>query len=214
MPETVGGCAIEKSGDCKWCTAGKIDNDNVEYEHRRRERQWAYQADTSWQFGLRLAANARVYSGVEESWNSATVKIVLFIWQFAKFDRSGFAKRKIKKFLLFVIAKTAKSRVHIMASYLQDKRAEQIRTIREFISGIHREQGGYALMPKIKVIKKGEAKPVPAVAPVKEPSKKAAAREMVSTVSNWVSDFKQRKHEETKLSLEGFFPPRPATSRP
>jgi hypothetical protein len=69
-------------------------------------------------------------------------------------------------------------------------------------------------MPKIKVIKKGEAKPAPAVPPVKEVSKKAAAREMVSTVSNWVSDFKQRKHEETKLTLEGFFAPRPAASRP
>ncbi|HEY2866802.1 MAG TPA: hypothetical protein VGJ02_06900 [Pyrinomonadaceae bacterium] len=95
-----------------------------------------------------------------------------------------------------------------------DKRAEQIRTIGEFIEHIHTEQGGAALMPKIKVIKKGEAKPAPAVAPVKEVSKKAAAREMVSTVSNWVSDFKQRKHDETKLTLEGFFTPNPAVSRP
>ena len=69
-------------------------------------------------------------------------------------------------------------------------------------------------MSKIKVIKKGEVMPATAAPPVKEVSKKAAAREMVSTVSNWVSDFKQRKHEETKLSLESFFSPSPATSRP
>ena len=69
-------------------------------------------------------------------------------------------------------------------------------------------------MPKIKVIKKNESKPAPAATPVKEVSKKAAAREMVREVSNWVSDFKQRKQEETKLTLEGFFTPSPATSRP
>ena len=135
-------------------------------------------------------------------------------WHFAKIDHSGFAKRKIKKLLLFVIAKSAKSRVHIVAPELQRKSAEQIRIIREFIRRIHKEQGRIALMPKIKVIKKGEAKSAPAVTPVKEVSKKAAAREMVSTVSNWVSDFKQRKHEETKLTLESFFRPSPATGRP
>ena len=69
-------------------------------------------------------------------------------------------------------------------------------------------------MTKIKVIKKGEAKPASAAPPVKKVSKKAAAREMVSTVSNWVSDFKQRKHDETKLTLDTFFTPNPATSRP
>ena len=67
---------------------------------------------------------------------------------------------------------------------------------------------------KVKVIKKGEtkvaAKPVePAV-----PSKKAAAREMVSTVASWVSDFQQRKRQETAASIENFFAPKPATSRP
>ena len=69
-------------------------------------------------------------------------------------------------------------------------------------------------MNKIKVIKKGDAKPAQEAAPVKVVSKKAAAREMVSTVSNWVSDFKQRKHDETKSTLENFFTPAPAPSRP
>ena len=41
----------------------------------------------------------------------------------------------------------------------------------------------------------------------------AAAREMVSTVSDWVSDFKQRKHDETKMTLDSFFAPVPATGR-
>jgi hypothetical protein len=68
-------------------------------------------------------------------------------------------------------------------------------------------------MKRIKVIKKGEAKPAPESAPVKEVSKKAAAREMVSTVSDWVSDFKQRKHDETKMTLDSFFAPVPATGR-
>lgn len=67
---------------------------------------------------------------------------------------------------------------------------------------------------KVKVIKKGEtiasSKPVePAV-----PSKKAAAREMVSTVASWVTDFQQRKAKETAATIEGFFSANPATSRP
>jgi hypothetical protein len=69
-------------------------------------------------------------------------------------------------------------------------------------------------MTKIKVIKKGEAKPASEAAPVKQVSKKAAAREMVSTVSNWVTDFKQKKQKETKSNFESFFAPEPAASRP
>ena len=66
---------------------------------------------------------------------------------------------------------------------------------------------------KVKVIKKGETKATPKpVAPA--PSKKAAAREMVSTVASWVSDFQQRKREETAATIEGFFSANPATSRP
>ena len=69
-------------------------------------------------------------------------------------------------------------------------------------------------MPKVKVIKKGEMKAAP---PKTEPvvlTKKQAAREMVSTVASWVSDLQQRKSAETAATLESFFSPTPATSRP
>lgn len=65
---------------------------------------------------------------------------------------------------------------------------------------------------KIKVIKKSEmkaaekpAKPVV----VQKNSKQVAAREMVSTVTTWVSDFQQRKRDETRQAIEKFFSPQP-----
>ena len=65
---------------------------------------------------------------------------------------------------------------------------------------------------KIKVIKKGEAKEV-VEAPVKiEIKKNQAAREMVSTVTNWVSDFQQRRRDETKQAIENFFTNQPQTN--
>jgi hypothetical protein len=67
---------------------------------------------------------------------------------------------------------------------------------------------------KIKVIKKGEAKANPKSVEPAVPSKKAAAREMVSTVASWVSDFQQRKRQETAATMESFFAPKTATSRP
>ena len=69
-------------------------------------------------------------------------------------------------------------------------------------------------MPKVKVIKKGEVNPAPAKQEPKQTSKKAAAREMVSTVASWVSDFQQRKRSEASMTLDGFFTPNPAASRP
>ena len=69
-------------------------------------------------------------------------------------------------------------------------------------------------MPKVKVIKKGEMQAAPAKSEPRKVSKKAAAREMVSTVASWVSDLQQRKRTETAASLESFFSPSPATSRP
>lgn len=62
---------------------------------------------------------------------------------------------------------------------------------------------------KVKVIKKDEVKP-PEKTEVK--SKRAAAREMVSTVTTWVSDFQGRKREETKTALEKFFSNQPRPS--
>lgn len=55
---------------------------------------------------------------------------------------------------------------------------------------------------KIKVIKRGEAvQPAVKVKPVRD-QKRHAAREMVSTVKNWVSDFQTRKRDETKAAFE------------
>lgn len=60
---------------------------------------------------------------------------------------------------------------------------------------------------KIKVIKKGTP---PVAASDLEAEKKTtqqAAREMVSTVTNWVSEFQQRRRDETKQAIENLFPP-------
>ena len=64
---------------------------------------------------------------------------------------------------------------------------------------------------KIKVIKKGELtnniqteKPA-----VIEKKSTQAAREMVSTVTNWVTEFQQRRREETKQAFEKFLVPNP-----
>ena len=62
---------------------------------------------------------------------------------------------------------------------------------------------------KIKVIKKGEIKNTEVPAPVEKKSKQESARQMVSTVTHWVSDFQTRKREETKVAIEQFFSPRP-----
>lgn len=60
---------------------------------------------------------------------------------------------------------------------------------------------------KIKVIKKGSQV---TVSPKKRRvSKKDAAREIVSNVTNWVSDFQQRRRDETKQAMEKLFPKQP-----
>ena len=57
---------------------------------------------------------------------------------------------------------------------------------------------------KIKIVKKFEIrKPVPKVKAAK--SSRIAAREMVSTVTEWVSDLKLRKSNETKAALDLLF---------
>jgi len=60
---------------------------------------------------------------------------------------------------------------------------------------------------KVKVIKKDEIKAAPVKLIVK--SKRASAREMVSNVTSWVSDFQTRKGVETKIAIEKFFNPAP-----
>lgn len=56
--------------------------------------------------------------------------------------------------------------------------------------------------PKVKVIKKDDIK-TPVKAKVK--SRRAVARDMVSTVTNWVSDIQTRKRDETRIAIEKFF---------
>ena len=57
---------------------------------------------------------------------------------------------------------------------------------------------------KIKIVKKFEIrKATPKVKPVK--SSRTAAREMVSTVTEWVSELKLRKSGETKAALDLLF---------
>ncbi len=58
---------------------------------------------------------------------------------------------------------------------------------------------------KIKVIKKGETKPVAKPVVSESRSKRQAAREMVSNVTGWVSDLQTRKREETRLAFEQLF---------
>lgn len=63
---------------------------------------------------------------------------------------------------------------------------------------------------KIKVIKKGTQ---PAETPkVVKNATKVAAREMVSNVSNWVTDFQQRRRDETKQAIEKLFAQQPQTN--
>ena len=66
---------------------------------------------------------------------------------------------------------------------------------------------------KIKVIKKADAKPAQGKRKrTKTPP--SAARDIVSTVSDWVSDLKERKSEETRAGFDRLFNsnPRPNES--
>lgn len=65
---------------------------------------------------------------------------------------------------------------------------------------------------KIKIIKKSELKNIEAPKPIKRKNKQQAAREMVSTVSNWVNDFQHRRREETKQAFENLFSNKPQTN--
>lgn len=64
---------------------------------------------------------------------------------------------------------------------------------------------------KIKVIKKGTIKNIE-VPVIEKKTTQVAAREMVSTVSNWVTDFQQKRREETKKALELLFQNSPQTT--
>lgn len=58
---------------------------------------------------------------------------------------------------------------------------------------------------KIKVIKRGEERRVEPRVKSEMRTKREAARGMVSTVSNWVSDLQARKSGEAKLAFESLF---------
>ncbi len=64
---------------------------------------------------------------------------------------------------------------------------------------------------KIKVIKKSDLKPAEKSVVIEQKSNQAA-REMVSTVSNWVNEFQQRRRDETKQAIEKFFSNQPQTT--
>jgi len=68
-------------------------------------------------------------------------------------------------------------------------------------------------MNKIKVIKKEEA-PAFRIKKKKRSKVRTAPRDMVSTVSDWVTEIKNRKSAETKAALEFLSPanPRPSES--
>jgi hypothetical protein len=65
---------------------------------------------------------------------------------------------------------------------------------------------------KIKVIKKGTVVKTETPESIDKKTTKAAAREMVSNVTNWVTDFQQRKRTETRQAIEKFFSQHPQTS--
>ncbi|CAN5482358.1 MAG: hypothetical protein ACR2M8_11825 [Pyrinomonadaceae bacterium] len=65
---------------------------------------------------------------------------------------------------------------------------------------------------KIKVIKKNEVKVTQEPQMVETQPKREAARAVVSTVTNWVSDFQTRKRDETKAAFERFLTPNPRPS--
>ena len=66
---------------------------------------------------------------------------------------------------------------------------------------------------KIKVIKKDAIKSVEVPVLVEQRVKQAAAREMVSTVTNWVSDFQQKRRDETRQAFEILFQSTAQTSQ-
>ncbi len=65
--------------------------------------------------------------------------------------------------------------------------------------------------PKIKIVKKVEASSYK-IRKRKKGKPRNSAREMVSTVSDWVADFKTRKSAETKAAFDLFRGPNPRSS--
>ncbi len=65
---------------------------------------------------------------------------------------------------------------------------------------------------KIKVIKKDEIKAPETSIIVEKQTKREAAREVVATVTDWVTDFQMRRRSETKTAIEKFLTNNPQPS--
>ena len=57
--------------------------------------------------------------------------------------------------------------------------------------------------PQIKLIKRSQQTPKQII---KTKTPQTAAREMVSTVTEWVTEFQQKRREETQEAVNKFFP--------
>lgn len=58
---------------------------------------------------------------------------------------------------------------------------------------------------KIKVIKKGESKIIETPEIAEESPEKDNTNELTSTVSGWINEFQQRRHEEKETAMEQFY---------
>lgn len=65
---------------------------------------------------------------------------------------------------------------------------------------------------KIKVIKKSELKKSEKIVNKDKKTHQVAPREIVSTVSNWVTEFRERRGNETKQAFEKLFGSQPKPS--
>jgi phenylpyruvate tautomerase PptA (4-oxalocrotonate tautomerase family) len=65
---------------------------------------------------------------------------------------------------------------------------------------------------KVKVIKKGTQQAVTTVVKVQKNAAKAASREVVANVTNWVNEFQQRRRDETRIAIEQLFGQQPQTN--
>ena len=65
---------------------------------------------------------------------------------------------------------------------------------------------------KIKVIKRNAVTMTEKPVKPEYKTKRQAAREAVSTVTNWVTDFQARKRVETKAAIDQFLAAKPQTS--
>ena len=72
---------------------------------------------------------------------------------------------------------------------------------------------GVRMKAKIKVVKRDQAQQLKAKDRVRK-AKPAPAQDMVTTVTGWVADVKQRKNKETKTAFDMLFSstPRPSES--